>query len=150
MANQSKQKRKGTKRSRAQQPQWKTGSDAMRCFAKQSQPMAIAVASCIPGSNIRAVRMDEVFKLTLSFKRQGLLPHKCIHVVDRDPDDSESKYRVIDGMHRVTACQVLTEQGLEGFTEVTPSILHFLRRVYLTCVMIDHLVMVWHFDRSMP
>ena len=108
----------------------------MNYFRKNIQAIAIPVDSCVPGSNIRAVRKDAVFKLTLSFQREGPLPHCCIHVVDRDPDDSESKYRVIDGMHRISACRVLTDHGVQGFTKVTPSILHFLRRVHLTCVMI--------------
>ena len=116
MANQSKLKRK-----RSEQPAtWKDAAEAMKLFQKDKNFVYVEVMDCVPGSNIRAVRQEEVFKLMKSMNKEGLLLTSIIHVVEPDPTDKkQGKYRVIDGMHRVTACQTLAAAGTKGFTQAS-------------------------------
>ena len=63
---------------------------------------------CIPGSMIRAVRPSGVKVLKEAFAREGY--QQTAIACNEVKKGGAVKYRIIDGMHRVTALQQLMEE----------------------------------------
>ena len=98
-------RRKTKSRQAKPKKKWTNAEEALELFLADPQPdNGIPVSECVPGSNIRVVRQHSVTKLMDSILTDGWNHTSRITVLEKD---SEGHYRVVDGMHRVTALQLL-------------------------------------------
>lgn len=81
-----------------------------RYYFGDPNPRLIDVASCVPGSRIREVREQGVLDLIKSITAHGYSQDSIICVVATD----DGIYKVVNGMHRVTALQRLRETDREN------------------------------------
>ena len=78
--------------------------------------LEISVHDCEAGSNIRALKMSGVEKLSVSIAEVGLLPSSIVAVVLHP--DKPGKYLVIDGWHRINALLLLLKTNPNGQSKI--------------------------------
>lgn len=89
-----------------QKEQWSTVQECIAMYTAEKQPdVGIPVRACVPGSNIRGVRANVADELKQSMYEKGYVGGN-IYALEKDADD---EYKVIDGMHRVTALKALID-----------------------------------------
>ena len=108
--------------------QWENTEQALELFKADPQPdNGIPVVDCVPGSNIRAVRQHDVAGLMRSIKKDGWNHTSKITVLERN---GQGKYKVVDGMHRITALMNLLKAKLTKRRNVRQLTLRHLTSLY--------------------